>query len=171
VASRARRPVLSARAGAWLALAVLPALGAAPPARLELETLAGKPVALAPPAGRTLLVHFFATWCPSCGEELPELARASAACAGAVEIALVDVDEEPAAVRNFLAEHGVELAALRDPGGRVWRSTTGARGLPANLIWKAGERRSEVGPRTLQAWRELLGELGCRDLPPPGAGR
>jgi thiol-disulfide isomerase/thioredoxin len=167
VASRARRPVLRARAGAWLALALLLA-GAAPPDRLELETLAGEPVALAPSAGRPLLVHFFATWCPSCGEELPELDRAAAACAGAVEIALVDVDEEAGAVRRFLAEHGVGLAALRDPGGRAWRAATGARGLPANLIWKTGERRSEVGPRTRERWRELFAELGCASrIPAP----
>jgi thiol-disulfide isomerase/thioredoxin len=144
VARRRRDPVL--RRGATIALAGL-LVGAGHPAPLEVETLAGEPVALAPREGRALVVHFFATWCPSCAEELPELARASAACADTLEVALVDVDEDPDAVRRFLAAHGVALPALRDPGGRAWRASVGGRGLPANLIWTEGQRRSDVGPR------------------------
>jgi thiol-disulfide isomerase/thioredoxin len=132
------------------------------------ETLAGDPVALAPSEGRALVVHFFATWCPSCAEELPELDRASKACADGLEIALVDVDEDADAVRRYLAAHGVALPALRDPGGRAWRASVGGRGLPANLIWTGGQRRSDVGPKAPEKWRALFAELGCEGrLPPP----
>jgi thiol-disulfide isomerase/thioredoxin len=166
VAHRSGRAVLSA--GARLALAAL-LVGAAAPAPLALETLEGEPVALAPTAGRALVVHFWATWCPSCVEELPALAHASAACAGSLEIALVDVDEEAEEVRRFLAGHGVALASLRDPGGAAWRESVGARGLPANVVWTAGgQRRTEVGPRSRERWRELFAELGCEaTLPEP----
>ena len=47
----------------------------------QLRTLDGRSVALEDFRGKRLLVHFWATWCPSCAEELPALARASAACA------------------------------------------------------------------------------------------
>src|SRR5262245_40423773 len=154
-------------------LAAIAFVGAGPPGPLEVETLAGEPVAPAPRAGRALVVHFFATWCPSCAEELPELARASSACAGAFEIALVDVNEDAGAVRRFLGDHGVALPALRDPGGRAWRASVGGRGLPANLIWKGDQRRSDVGPRTPEQWRELFAELGCEGTlsPPRASGR
>jgi len=168
VARRTRRPVLSGRPGARLVLAGL-LVGAAPPAPLELETLEGEPVVLAPSAGRPLVVHFWATWCPSCAMELPALAHASEACAGSVEIAVVDVDEEAEEIRRFLTEHGIALRALRDPRGKVWRASVGARGLPANLVWTPdGERRSELGPRTREKWQALFTELGCKGrLPEP----
>ena len=171
MARRPGRSVLNARTGAGLALLGL-CVGAAPPAPLELETLEGEPVALAPASERALVVHFWATWCPSCVDELPALAEARAACAGAVEIAVVDVGEDAEEIRRFLSERGVALDSLRDPDARVWRASVGARGLPANLVWTAdGERRSELGPRTPQKWRELLGGLGCPGIPAPDAGR
>jgi thiol-disulfide isomerase/thioredoxin len=126
-------------------------------------------VALAPSAGRPLVVHFWATWCPSCAEELPTLARASASCARAIEIAIVDVGEDAQEIRRFLTEHGLALDTLRDPDGKVWRNRLGARGLPANLVFSAdGRSRSELGPRSPEQWRSLFAELGCEDtLPEP----
>ncbi|TFG91718.1 MAG: TlpA family protein disulfide reductase [Myxococcales bacterium] len=168
MARRAPRPLLSARAWGWLALATL-LVAASPPVPLELETLEGEPVALAPRPGRPLVVHFWATWCPSCAEELPALAQASVACSGSVEIAIVDVDEEAEEIRRFLTERELSLTSLRDPGGRAWRASVGARGLPANLVWtQDGERRSELGPRTRERWQALFAELGCDSrLPEP----
>lgn len=175
MARRHRRPLLSPRAllalAGTLVAASRPApagapgpapTGASPPAPLELETLDGEPVALAPSPGRALVVHFWATWCPSCVDELPALAAARAACAGAVGIAVVDVDEDAEEIRRFLDERGIGLDSLRDPDGRAWRASVGARGLPANLVWTAdGERRSEVGPRSRERWQALFAELGC----------
>ena len=171
MARRGRRSLLSARGGVGLALLGVLA-GAAPPSPLALETLAGEPVALGPAPGRALVVHFWATWCPSCVDELPALSEARAACAGSVSIAVVDVDEEPEEIRDFLARHAVSLDSLRDPGGKVWRRETGARGLPVNLIFTPdGARRSELGPRSREKWRELFGALGCPDVPSAGADR
>jgi thiol-disulfide isomerase/thioredoxin len=168
VARRTRRPVLSGRAGAWLVLAGL-LVGSGPPAPLGLSTLEGEPVALAPSAGRPLVVHFWATWCPSCALELPALSAARSACERSVEIAVVNVDEEVEEIRRFLAEHAPGLGSLRDPGGRAWRASVGARGLPANLVWTPdGERRSELGPFSREQWRTLFAELGCKGtLPEP----
>jgi len=160
VAHRSARAVLSALAAAACLL------GAGPPAPLELVTLEGVRVSLAPSAGRALVVHFWATWCPSCADELPELVRASAACAGAVEIAIVDVGDGADDVRAFLVEHGITAAPLLDPDGKAWRATVGGGGLPANLVWSASARRSELGPRTPERWRELLAQLGCTAAPP-----
>lgn len=161
MASRAPRTVLTRLRGAGIALAALALAGSGGPAPLELESLSGGRVQLAPREGRALVVHFFATWCPTCGEEIAELLGSGARCGGAVEIALVDVDEDAETVHRFLAAHQVEQAPLLDRGGRAWRATTGGRGLPANLIWRGSERRVEVGPRSGRAWRDLLAELGC----------
>lgn len=129
---------------------------------LELETLDGRAVELALQAEDVaLLVHFWATWCPECEDELPILAAATERCAASrVRIVTVSVGESREAVVAYLAEHGLSLRPLRDPRGRVWRGLGGV-GLPTNLTWTGAGRRIEVGPRDAEGWRGALRELGC----------
>lgn len=154
-------------APATVALAALVALAAPAAARagdepLRFRALDGAPVEVAPPAGEAaVVVHYWATWCPQCGPELAGLAAAAQACAGtAVRVLAVDVDEPAERVRAFLAEHGLALEPLLDPGGRGWRRS-GGRELPANLIWTARGRRHTFGPRDEATWRAELATLGC----------
>jgi hypothetical protein len=111
-------------------------------------------------------VHFWATWCPSCVDEVPDVARAAAECARSVDVALVDVGEPWDEVRAFAAAHGIAAILLRDPKGDAWRRAAGGWGLPANVLWTADGRRSEVGPHSAERWREELARLGCE----PGGG-
>ena len=129
---------------------------------LELETLEGESVGLALREGeRALVVHFWATWCPECVDELPLLARAVERCAGSgVRVVTVDVGESRDTIARYLERHDLDLPVLRDPRGRVWRALSGV-GLPANLTWTAEGRRIEVGPRAPPAWEEELEALGC----------
>ena len=143
-------------------LAALLALGASSPA-LQVENAAGERVALAlDPDERALLVHFWASWCPECEEELPGLERAMRDCTYEVRVVAVNVGESTDVARRFLERHGSGLPLLRDPDGRVWRAL--ARGLPANLIWTRAGRRVEVGPHAPDGWRRLLGGLGCHSM-------
>jgi thiol-disulfide isomerase/thioredoxin len=128
---------------------------------LPFQTLEGERVQLAPaPGGEALLVHFWATWCPECGEELPLLERAAAACAGApLRLAMVNVADSPEEIARFRERHGLRMPVLRDPDGSVWRRF--ARGLPANLTWTREGRRAELGARDAAAWERALADLGC----------
>jgi thiol-disulfide isomerase/thioredoxin len=152
-----------------LASTVLLLLAASPQQPLLLETLDGETVELLPSEGRpALVVHFWATWCPSCVEELPELTRAAARCGDdGVELVVVNVGEDAETVREYLAERRVPLRSLRDPRGRVWRKVAGA-GLPANLTWTREGRRVDLGPRDAAHWARALEELGC--APADGSG-
>jgi thiol-disulfide isomerase/thioredoxin len=147
------------RAAAWLVAFAWAARAAAEP--LALVDLAGRPVALAPAPGAALVVHFWATWCPSCQQELGDLARAAAACReGAVEVVAVDVGEAPSAVAEFLAKRPLALRVLIDPKGRAWRAG-GGREVPANLIWTAERQSWTLGPSSESQWRERLAAVGC----------
>jgi thiol-disulfide isomerase/thioredoxin len=134
--------------------------GAAEP--LALRDLDGRAVALAPAAEGALVAHFWATWCASCKDELPELDRASRACAGTnVEVVAIDVDEPADEVAQWLRQRPLALRVLLDPGGQAWRRS-GGREMPANLIWTREGASWSLGPSSAAQWRERLAALGCR---------
>lgn len=146
---------------AWpLAVLLVLAAGAASEAPLEALGADGERVELSLGAdGGALIVHFWASWCPECAEELPQLEAAAARCAATVRVAAVNVGESQAVAERFRARHGLRLPLLRDPDGKLFRRF--ARGLPANLIWTRDGRRVVTGPYRREQWEAELASLGC----------
>src|ERR1700730_12636951 len=80
----------------------------------SLQDLNGESVLLKTFKGRTVLVHFFATWCEPCREELPALNRflkRSASNASAVAISVAEVEPR---VKRFLEAMPVNFPVLLD---------------------------------------------------------
>jgi peroxiredoxin len=122
---------------------------------------ADHPVTVRPEAGQTLILHFWATWCPTCIDDLVHLQVAAATCREErARIIAVNVGESEADVSAFAAQHSLKLPVLRDPKGRVWRSVDG-RGLPTNLFWSQQGRRSEIGPKSEIEWQHALASFEC----------
>ncbi len=92
----------------------------------SLPSLAGKPVSLSSYRGKVVMVHFWATWCPPCVEEIPTLERLYRAYFGKdLEILAVSVDEGGAgAVEQFMRKNRFALPVLLNPD----RSTAKAYG-------------------------------------------
>lgn len=130
---------------------------------LEFAALDGGVVDLASPdVESALILHFWATWCPSCAEEMRVLDIEAGECeAGRVTIVAVNVDEDVETIRNYWNTHDLKLTVVRDPGGNEWRRL-GGRGLPFNFIKQGDGSRTLTGPRDAMAWREILDELGCQ---------
>jgi thiol-disulfide isomerase/thioredoxin len=155
---------LAAALAGWLVLAG--AAARADEAPLAVEDADGAQVELALDAGAAaLVVHFWASWCAECVEDLPLLEEAAARCTGSVHIAAVNVGESHEDAERFRARHGLRLPLLRDPEGRLFRRF--ARGLPANLIWTREGRRVLTGPYGRAAWDAELAELGCEPARAP----
>ena len=83
----------------------------------SLQTLDGKTVSLADFRGKVVMVHFWATWCPPCVEEMPTLEQlARSIRAKDFQILAVSVDEGgAAAVAAFMQKHGLSVPVLLDP--------------------------------------------------------
>jgi thiol-disulfide isomerase/thioredoxin len=78
----------------------------APP--LEAQDILGKPVNKENWAGKVVLVNFWATWCPPCREEIPELLELKKEYKDQLEIVGISEDDDPPeAVLKFARQKGM----------------------------------------------------------------
>jgi len=69
--------------------------------------------------GEVLLVNFWASWCPPCVKELPSLNRLQSKIGTKdFNILAVNIGEETATVREFLAPMNINFPVLTDPDGK-----------------------------------------------------
>lgn len=99
----------------------------------SLPVLGGGEAHLSDQAGRVVLVHFFATWCEPCREELPALARLAAAHPGELVVIAIDVGEVDLRVRRFFEALPVPFAVALDRDGAVTRQWD-IHALPSTVI-------------------------------------
>jgi thiol-disulfide isomerase/thioredoxin len=108
--------------------------------------LDGKPVALTAFAGRPVLVHFWATWCPICRAEQGSI-DALARDTPVITVAMQSGDRN--AVVQHLHNEALSFPVLNDPDAVV-AAQWGVRAVPASFIVdSAGQiRYVEVGYTT-----------------------
>jgi peroxiredoxin len=83
---------------------------------VDLARADGTRMSLGDLRGKTVLVHFWATWCPPCAEETPALeALYRRLGPRGLEVVAISVDDAWAEVRRFVADHGVTYPVLLDP--------------------------------------------------------
>jgi len=103
---------------------------------IGLPDLDGKAVNPGDLAGKVVLIDFWATNCPPCLEELPELRRLHADHhEEGFEILAVSLDEEEETVREFLARSSAPWRVfLSKTDGDATRGTFGVETIPANFL-------------------------------------
>jgi peroxiredoxin len=126
----------------------------------------GKHVNLSDFRGKVVMVHFWATWCPPCIEEMPALDKLNNALKGTDFVMLaVSVDEGGVeAVAPFMLSNRLNLPVLFDPGGEVAR-LYGTFKFPETYIvdregvvrFKVIGSRDWAEPANIQSMRELVG--------------
>ena len=85
-----------------------------------LPDLEGKSIALGKP-GKVTVINFWATWCPPCRAEMPELDRFYQKYRQTVDFYAVNVQEPPGQVAEFLAKNQYSLPVITDKDGAVAR--------------------------------------------------
>ncbi len=111
--------------------------------QLSLLDLGGQQHALADYRGSIVVVNLWATWCPPCQAEMPNLEAfyRRHAAAGLVVIAINDGDPAPQ-VRDFVARYGLTFPVWLDPTYQATDHAFKAGNLPTSfVIDRAGQIR------------------------------
>ena len=75
----------------------------------ELKDLSGKMVSSDSLKGKPTLLVFWATWCPTCKDELPTFNTLKEK---GIQVVAIALNESPDAVRNYVAEHPLNYPVL-----------------------------------------------------------
>jgi len=99
-----------------------------------LTSLDGQEVSLSGLRGRPVLLNFWASWCGPCLMEMPFLQEIYPKWAGGGLVVLaVNLQEDPAKVKEFLANAGLTLPVLLSPDNEVPLAYN-IRGIPATFF-------------------------------------
>jgi|YNPBryantNP2012_1023418.scaffolds.fasta_scaffold00558_6 cytochrome c biogenesis protein CcmG/thiol:disulfide interchange protein DsbE len=114
-----------------------PAAEASRPAPdFTLAALDGSQVRLRDLRGKVVLLNFWATWCPPCKAEMPDLDalyRQYGAARNFVVIG-VNVEEKPELVAAFARQNGIAFPLALDTDGAVTTNLYHVRAFPTSLI-------------------------------------
>jgi len=83
--------------------------------------------------GKTVLLNFWATWCPPCRREMPILEKLHQESKDKTFTVLTITDEEPKVVSNYVSANHLTMPILIDPESKV-QELYGRRGIPHTVI-------------------------------------
>ena len=98
-----------------------------------LQTVDGRMVSLSDFRGKAVVVNFWATWCPPCRSEMPDLQQTYSERADDVVVLAIDVQEAREPVRRFVEQYGLTFPILLDTNGDVTQSF-GIQSLPTSFF-------------------------------------
>ena len=126
-----------------------------------LTGLDGKSWNLRQLSGKVVLVNFWATWCPPCRKEMPDLDAIYKKLRDKGLVILAISDEDRATVASFLAEHNVSYPVLLDPGRKV-NDQFIVRGIPKTFVYdRSGHLAAQsIDMRTRKQFLEMLNRAG-----------
>lgn len=138
---------------------------------ITFPTLSGDTASLAGYRGRAVVLNFWATWCPPCKREIPELARLQDSIPPermiVVGVAITSGSSREE-IRAFGEKHGIDYPVwLSDPGTAATEYR--AVGLPLTLLvdGRGVIRRRYMGPQTYETLiRDVRTLLDSASAPP-----
>jgi peroxiredoxin len=132
-------------------------------ADFTLQDLNGKPWKLSGLRGQVVLVNFWATWCPPCRKEMPDLDSLYSQFREQGLVVLAISDEETGKVTPFLKEHGVSYPVLLDTD-RAVSKLFGVEGIPKSFVYNRDGKlvATAIDMRTRQQFLAMLGNAGIK---------
>jgi peroxiredoxin len=126
-----------------------------------LKDLSGRTWTFSELRGKVVVVNFWATWCPPCRKEMPDLETLYGRFSSKGLVVLGISDEEAAKVEPFIRERKVSFPVLLDPGRKVNEMFV-VEGIPKSFVYdREGKLVAQsIDMRTRKQFLEMLGKAG-----------
>lgn len=126
-----------------------------------LKDLHGKKVTLSELRGKIVLVNFWATWCPPCRLEMPDLDTIYTHFQSQGLVVLSLTDEDPFKVNSFIGPTGYHPPVLLDTGGKVAKQFH-IDGIPKSFVFDRNGKlvAQSIDMRTQHQFLMMLAQAG-----------
>ncbi len=113
--------------------------------------------------GKIVLVNFWATWCPPCRKEMPDMETLYQKYKDKGLVILAISDEDKSKVEPFIAKNKYTYPILLDPGRKVNTMFT-VDGIPKSFIFdRNGKLAAQaIDMRTMDQFKVLLSRVGLK---------
>jgi peroxiredoxin len=130
-------------------------------ADFTLTDLQGKGWTLSELHGKVALVNFWATWCPPCRSEMPDLEALYQRFKNQGLVVLAISDEDAATVKPFVANFKITFPVLFDPGDKV-NELFKISGIPKTFIYSRDGKlvAQAIDMRTSSQFQAMLAQAG-----------
>lgn len=108
-----------------------------------------------------MLVNFWATWCPPCRKEMPDLETLYERFGSKGFVVLGISDEEAAKVEPFISERKVSFPVLLDLGRKI-NDLFVVEGIPKSFVYDRDGKlvTQSIDMRTQKQFLEMLAKAG-----------
>jgi peroxiredoxin len=132
-------------------------------ADFTLTDLQGKAWHLQDLKGKVVLVNFWATWCPPCRKEMPDLDALYNKFKDQGFVVLAISDEESAKVSPYIAEHKISYPVMLDAGRKV-NDAFIVEGIPKSFVYdRSGKLVAQsIDMRTRNQFLGMLAQAGLQ---------
>ena len=132
-------------------------------ADFTLTELGGKTWTLKEQRGKVVVLNFWATWCPPCRKEMPDLETLYQQFKDQGLVILAISDEDAGKVQPFIAQQKVTYPILLDPGRKV-NELFQIEGIPKTFVYDRNGKlvAQSIDMRTRRQFLEMLAQAGLK---------